>query len=116
MDYLERRSKRLDGIGVAEELQKFFERDDTSLTDNQKEVLTNKWKDSGLVMFTYDIEKKDIKTKPWIRLTIPFYFIFAMLIVLIIRPVKWVITGSKFWKYENKFEQFIGKWRDSLFK
>lgn len=116
MDYLERRSKRLDGIGVAEELQKFFERNGTSLSDKQKEVLTDIWKDSDLVMFNYNVEKKDIKTKPWIRLTIPFYFIFAMLIVLIIRPVKWVITGSKFWKYENKFEQFIGKWRDSLFK
>ena len=116
MDYLERRSKRLDGIGVAEELQKFFERDGTSLTDTQKAVLTDMWKDSDLVMFSYNVEKKDIKTKPLIRLTIPFYFIFAMLIVLIIRPVKWLITGTMFWKYENKFEQFIGKWRDSLFK
>lgn len=116
MDYLERRYKRLGGIGVTEELQNFFERNGTTLTDIQKEILTYRWKDSDLVMFSYNVEKKEIKTKPWIRLTIPFYFIFAMLIVLIIRPVKWVITGSKFWKYENKFEQFIGKWRDSLFK
>jgi hypothetical protein len=116
MDYLERSCKRLGGIGVAEELQNFFEHNGTSLSDIQKEILTYRWEDSDLVMFSYNVEKKEIKTKPWIRLTIPFYFIFAMLVVLIIRPVKWLITGSKFWKYENKFEQFIGKWRDSLFK
>lgn len=116
MDYLEKRYKHLGGIGVAEELQKFFELNGTSLTDLQKEILTYRWKDSDLVMFSYKGECPGIKSKPWIRLTIPFYFIFAMLIVLIIRPVKWLITGTYFWKYNNKFEQFAGKWRDKLFK
>ena len=53
MDYLEKRYKHLGGIGVAEELQKFFELNGTSLTDLQKEILTYRWKDSDLVMFSY---------------------------------------------------------------
>ncbi len=54
--------------------------------------------------------KKENKRSPLIRFTIPFYPIAWLLTVLILSPIKWMVTGDYYWKYDSTVVRFLESW------
>lgn len=114
--------KRLSGKKVCDEIVKFFDNQGYPLTEKQSRELYDYWgedrgiyEDLGMPFQAYQWSKQTYHKKWWVRLTIPFFFIWLILL-FIIRPIKWVFTGS--WWFENYswFEAFTKRWYIEMFE
>lgn len=118
-----RKFKRLSGWQVVNHIEKFLKENGESLTEEQGRLLRERWgMDSGihgdlnLPFQAYTWEAVKYKGKPLVRLTIPIFVVFLILMTLIIRPVHWILTGSWWFGEPNsKIESFINKWWINMF-
>lgn len=117
--------RRLSGLDVCREIEKFFEKYDNEeyhFSDEQKRVLRYYWGDNignygdlGLPFQAYSWKPEKTKTKPIMRLTMPFFFIWMLITLLIIRPVHWLFTGNWYFHPDHWFENSGRKWTAELF-
>ena len=117
-----RKFKRLSGWQVVNHIEKFFKENGRPLTKEQESLLGYWGMDSGiygdlnLPFQAYTWEAVKYKGKPLVRLTIPFFIVFAILMTLIVRPIHWVLAGSWWFGEPNsKIESFINKWWINMF-
>ena len=118
-----RKFKRLSGWQVVNHIEKFLKENGEPLTKEQGRLLRERWGiDSGihgdlnLPFQAYTWEAIKYKGKPLVRLTIPCFIVFVILMTLIVRPIHWILTGSWWFGDSNsKFESFINKWWINMF-
>jgi hypothetical protein len=118
-----RKFKRLSGWQVVNHIEKFFKEEGKPLTEEQSKALHYNWGlssgshgDLNLPFQSYTWEAVKYKGNPLVRLTIPFFIVFVILMTLIVRPVHWILTGSWWFGDPNtKIESFINKWCINMF-
>lgn len=118
-----RKFKRLSGWQVVNHIEKFLKEKGEPLTKEQGRLLRNNWgMDSGihgdlnLPFQAYTWEAVKYKGNPLVRLTLPIFVIFVILMTLIVRPINWILTGSWWFGDSNtKIESFINKWWINMF-
>lgn len=118
-----RKFNRLTGWQVVNHIEKFLKEHGEPLTKEQGRLLRERWgMDSGihgdlnLPFQAYTWEAVKYNGKPLVRLTLPFFIVFVILMTLIVRPIHWILTGS--WWFGgsiSKFESFINKWWINMF-
>lgn len=118
-----RKFKRLSGWQVVNHIEKFFKEEGKPLTEEQSKALHYYWgMDSGihgdlnLPFQAYTWEAVKYNGKPLVRLTLPIFIVFVILMTLIVRPIHWILTGS-WWFGESmsNIESFINKWWINMF-
>lgn len=128
MNVFYKKYKRLSGLQVCDEiidffksLDKDFNMDKYSLTDDQIRKLKYYWGDDtgiygdhGLPFQAYMWKKQESKGS-WLRITFPFFVVFVILMTLIVRPVHWLLTGNWWFGDKSKLEDFIARWDVSIF-
>jgi hypothetical protein len=118
-----RKFKRLTGWQVASHIERFLKEKGEPLTEEQWRLLRDNWGlasgihgDLNLPFQAYTWEAVKYNGKPLVRLTLPFFIVFAILMTLIVRPVHWMFTGSWwFGDSQSNFESFINKWWINMF-
>lgn len=118
-----RKFKRLSGWQVVNHIEKFFKENGEPLTEEQGRLLRNRWGlssgihgDLNLPFQAYTWEAVKYKGNHLVRMTIPFFIVFVILMTLIVRPIHWVFTGSWWFGESNsKIESFINKWWINMF-
>lgn len=117
-----RKFKRLSGWQVVNHIEKFLKEKGEPLTDEQIKALHYYWgMDSGihgdlnLPFQAYTWEAVKYNGKPMVRLTLPFFIVFVILMTLIVRPIHWVLTGSWWFGESSNIESFINKWWINMF-
>ena len=118
-----RKFKRLSGWQVVNHIEKFLKENREPLTKEQGRLLREHWgMDSGingdlnLPFQAYTWEAVKYNGKPLVRLTLPLFIVFVILMTLIVRPINWVLTGSWWFGDPNtKIESFINKWWINMF-
>lgn len=118
-----RKFKRLSGWQVVSQIERFLNENGEPLTKEQWRLLLEDWGmasgihgDLNLPFQAYTWEAVKYNGKPLVRLTLPFFIVFVILMTLIVRPIHWVLTGS--WWFsdsKSKLESFINKWWINLF-
>lgn len=128
MNVFYKKYKRLSGLQVCNEIIDFFKSldkdfnlDKYSLTDDQIHKLRYYWGDDtgmygdhGLPFQAYMWKKQESKGS-WLRITFPFFVVFVILMTLIVRPVHWLLTGNWWFGDKSKLEDFIARWDVSIF-
>ena len=128
MNVFYKKYKRLSGLQVCNEIIDFFKSldkdfnlDKYSLTDDQIRKLRYYWGDDtgmygdhGLPFQAYMWKKQKSKGS-WLRITFPFFVVFIILMTLIVRPVHWLLTGNWWFGDKSKLEDFIARWDVSIF-
>lgn len=128
MNVFYKKYKRLSGLQVCNEIIDFFKSldkdfnlDKYSLTDDQIRKLKYYWGDDtgmygdhGLPFQAYMWKKQESKGS-WLRITFPFFVVFVILMTLIVRPVHWLLTGNWWFGDKSKLEDFIARWDVSIF-
>lgn len=118
-----RKFKRLTGWQVVNHIEKFLKEKGEPLTEEQRKELHYYWgMDSGihgdlnLPFQAYTWEAVKYNGKPLVRLTLPIFIVFVILMTLIVRPIHWILTGS-WWFGESmsNIESFINKWWINMF-
>lgn len=94
--------KRVSPYEVAAAIKKRME-----LTVYQQEKLADVIESLPFVIICFDRDEK--KPVPWYRLTLPFYFIAATLLVIYM-PVKWIFTGKGYYERYSPFMEFMSTW------
>ena len=96
-----RKFKRLSGWQVVNHIEKFLKEQGEPLTKEQLKELRNYWAedvgmygDLRLPFQAYTWEAVKYKGNSLVRLTIPLFIIFVIIMTLIIRPIHWLIKGS----------------------
>ena len=120
-----KKHKRLKGYQIASDLVKFFEKNNAPLTDWQKHKLYEK-SDSGIYgdldlpfqCYAWDNTidtngDKGLYAFLW-RLSIPFYFIVWLLLVISM-PFHWLFTGSFYYGCESGVIYFMRRWCSKVF-
>lgn len=118
-----RKFKRLSGWQVVNHIEKFLKEQGEPLTKEQLKELRNYWAedvgmygDLRLPFQAYTWEAVKYKGNSLVRLTIPLFIIFVIIMTLIIRPIHWLIKGSWwFGDQHSKVESFINKWWINMF-
>ena len=118
-----RKFNRLSGWQVVNHIEKFLKEKGEPLTEDQRKELQYYWgMDSGihgdlnLPFQAYTWEAVKYNGKPLVRLTLPLFIVFVILMTLIVRPIHWVLTGSWWFGNSNsKIESFINKWWINMF-
>lgn len=118
-----RKFKRLSGWQVVNHIEKFLKEQEEPLTKEQLKELRNHWAedvgmygDLRLPFQAYTWEAVKYKGNSLVRLTIPLFIVFIIIMTLIIRPIHWLIKGSWWFDYQqSKVESFINKWWINMF-
>ena len=118
-----RKFKRLSGWQVVNHIEKFLKEKGEPLTEEQRKELQYYWgMDSGihgdlnLPFQAYTWEAVKYNGKPLVRLTLPLFIVFVILMTIIVRPIHWILTGSWWFGDPNtKIESFINKWWINMF-
>ncbi len=118
-----RKFKRLSGWHVVNHIEKFLKENGEPLTKEQGRLLRERWGmnsgiygDLNLPFQAYTWEAVKYKGNHLVRLTIPFFIVFVILMTLIVRPIHWMFTGSWWFGNSNlKIEKFIHKWWIKMF-
>lgn len=128
MNVFYKKYKRLSGLQVCDEIIDFFKSldkdfnlDKYSLTDDQIRQLRYYWGDDtgiygdhGLPFQAYMWKKQESKGS-WLRITFPFFVVFIILMTMIVRPVHWLLTGNWWFGDKSKLEDFIARWDINIF-
>ena len=70
------------------------------------------------ILSDYHIYKPQIKQgkNVWFRLLIPFWFIIALFMLIVVLPIKWLITGKYHLNIKNTgFSYFLINWTRNTF-
>jgi len=118
-----RKFNRLSGWQVVNHIEKFLKEKGEPLTEEQGRLLRGSWGfasgihgDLNLPFQAYTWEAVKYNGKPLVRLTLPIFVVFIILMTLIVRPIHWVLTGSWWFGDANsKIESFINKWWVNMF-
>lgn len=118
-----RKFKRLSGWQVASYIERFLKENGEPLTEEQWHLFRDNWGfahgnrgDINLPFQAYTWESIEYNGKLLVRLTIPFFIVFAILMTFIVRPINWLVTGSWWFGDSNsKIESFINKWWVNMF-
>lgn len=118
-----RKFKRLSGWQVVNHIENFLKEKGEPLTEEQGRLLRGSWGfasgingDLNLPFQAYTWESVKYHGKPLVRLTLPIFVVFVILMTLIVRPINWIITGSWWFGDANsKIESFINKWWVNMF-
>ena len=118
-----RKFNRLTGWQVVSHIERFLKEKGEPLTEQQWRLLRDNWGmasgihgDLNLPFQAYTWEAVKYNGKPLVRLTLPIFIVFLILMTLIVRPIKWILTGSWWFGDANsKIESFINKWWINMF-
>ena len=114
------RYERLYGTDIKKAIINFFDENKAPLTDRQKWVLqesceTGMYGDLDMPFQAYAWKNNASETtNVWWRLTIPFFFL-MWLLMAILMPFKWVLTGEWFYGPEDLCMPLLRKWYCKLF-
>ena len=128
MNVYYKKHKRLSGYRVCDEIIEFFksldkdfQSDKYSLSEDQMFQIRFWWGDNtgmygdhGLPFHAYEWKQEKSKGN-WLRITFPIWIVFIALMTLIVRPLKWLVTGSWWFGEKSKLEDFIGRWTTNIF-
>lgn len=103
MDFF--RYKQVSEFDVVKQIEKRME-----LTVYQKEKIHDVIRDLPYRFIYHNSPKKQ---NPLFRLTVPFFLIYYILVVIAM-PVKWIITGDKYYSNKNILLMFLKKWGEKL--
>lgn len=118
-----RKFNRLSGWQVVSHIERFLKEKGEPLTEQQWRLLRDNWGmasgihgDLNLPFQAYTWESVKYNGKPMVRLTLPIFIVFLILMTLIVRPINWILTGSWWFGDANsKIESFINKWWINMF-
>lgn len=118
-----RKFNRLSGWQVVSHIERFLKEKGEPLTEQQWRLLRDNWGmasgihgDLNMPFQAYTWEAVKYNGKPLVRLTLPIFIVFLILMTLIVRPIHWVLTGSWWFGEPNsKIESFINKWWINMF-
>jgi hypothetical protein len=118
-----RKFKRLSGWQVVNHIEKFLKEKGEPLTEEQWRLLRDNWGlvsgihgDLNLPFQAYTWVGVEYNGKSLVRLTLPIFIVFLILMTLIVRPIHWMFTGSWWFGNSNsKIESFINKWWINMF-
>ena len=82
------------------------------LTDYQKDLLHRR----GIPFDCVIYERTKKKGSFLWRLTYPLFFLYIVIILIIIMPINFLITGSCFFKKNGKINKIYELWEDKIFK
>lgn len=82
------------------------------LTDYQKDLLHRR----GIPFDCVIYERTKKKGSFLWRLTYPLFFLYIVIILIIIMPINFLITGSSFFKKNGKINKIYELWEDKIFK
>ncbi|MEE3414867.1 MAG: hypothetical protein VZR53_05800 [Prevotella sp.] len=114
------RYKRLYGTDIKKAIIHFFDENKAPLTDQQKWVLQEScdrgmYGDLDMPFQAYSWEKNVSETtNVWWRLTIPFFFIWWLIMALLM-PFKWLLSGNFHYDAEDFGVALLRKWYIKLF-
>lgn len=117
------RYKICSGHDVARIIKKGLEEERTPLSNDQYFALIRFLGDGGTYgnldmdfqMYSWEKEKKEGKNMLW-RMTVPLFFLYAMLYLLIVYPIHWVVTGKYQLDMNNPIGWFNWAWYHKIFK
>lgn len=115
------RYKVLSGWKTVDLIDKALKEHGTGLTIQQRKDLLNEFDDSGIhgnlgmPFIAYDWEEEEPKGKNVWRLTAPFFFVYALVIIGIVLPIKWLITGKYHFSQKSKINIFNIGWYNKIF-
>ena len=96
-------------------LEKFFNANDCPLNQEQKRVIYDYWRPYyKLELYRYVGGKNNYKGIGW-RLTLLFYIIFCLIMLLFGLPINWLITGKKYLSSQTKLSIFTEAWYNKIF-
>ena len=99
------RYKIVSAINVSQRLKERME-----FSTYQKSILTQTLEDLPYQFVSFEKPKKP---NMFIRLTIPFFLIFWLLLILFM-PIKWIITGNGTYDVKGNVYKLIKGWAKSL--
>ena len=114
------RYKRLTDFEIEHHIVKFFEDSDAPLNKKQKQALSRAARTGGYdylhLPFQAYTWKKNVSetTNVWWRSTIPFFFL-MWLLMAILMPFKWLLTGKWYYGPEDVCMPLVRKWYYKLF-
>jgi hypothetical protein len=115
------RYKVLSGWKTVDLIDKALKKHSNGLTTQQRRDLINEFGDSGLcgnlempfIAYAWEEEKPTGKNV-W-RLTAPFFFVYALIVIGIVSPIKWLITGKYYFSQKSKINIFNIGWYNKIF-
>ena len=115
------RYKVLSGWKTVDLIDKALKKHGTGLTMQQRKDLIDEFGDSGIhgnlgmpfIAYAWEEEKPTGKNA-W-RLTAPFFFVYALICIGIISPIKWLITGKYYFSQKSKINIFNIGWYNKIF-
>ena len=115
------RYKLLSGWKTVNIIDEILKENGCELTNEQSRTLRNLFGDSGLhgnlamPFIAYAWEEENPTGKNAWRLTAPFFFVYALVIIGIVSPIKWLITGKYYFSNKSKITIFNVGWYNKIF-
>lgn len=115
------RYKVLSGWKTVDLIDKALKKHSNGLTTQQRRDLINAFGNSGLrgnlemPFIAYAWEEEEPTGKNVWRLTAPFFFVYAIIIIGIVLPIKWLITGKYSFSQKSKINIFNIGWYNKIF-
>ena len=66
----------------------------------------------------YIIIERSISSHPTFlaRISSPLFFVVFGLLVFVVSPIKWLVTGEYYWQADSKFALIMMRWHESFLK
>lgn len=96
--------RRVDNDYVASVIRR-----ELNLSFNQKDEIERILSGYTIIHFV-----KEKKTNGWMRFTLPFYFLFGI-VLLIFACFKWLFTGKFYYNSEGWLLDFVSAWHQKMF-
>jgi hypothetical protein len=115
------RYKVLPGWKTVDLIDKALKKHSKGLTAQQRMDLRSEFGDNGtcgnlkMPFIAYAWEEEEPTGKNAWRLTAPFFFVYALICIGIISPIKWLITGKYYFSQKSKINIFNIWWYNKIF-
>ena len=92
------------------QLKKELSRLGVELTDDQYRTLVNR----GRTFLYAPRERKEDRKNILYRMTILLYIVWIISLSFVIQPIKWLFTGSVYFRMDNPIYKFTVKWERKI--
>lgn len=116
------RYKLLDGYRTVELIHEALKGvDGKGLSYEQRRDLREAFGDTGsrgnlgMPFIAYSWRERRNSTNPLWRLTFPFWVLYVMLAIIVVLPLKWLLTGKFYFSENNPLTRFNMAWYNKIF-
>lgn len=116
------RYKLLDGYTTVELIHKALKDvDGKGLSNEQMRDLREAFGDTGsrgnlgMPFIAYSWHDRRNSANPLWRLTLPFFAVYLLLLIVVVLPVKWIVTGKAYFSGNNWLTRFNTNWYNRIF-